>query len=477
MRKDLKVLGLVAVVLALVYVGIQSKPQTSVPGTGAVARTDKVGIDIGNRAPDFVLESLAGKALRLSSHESKGVIINFWATWCPPCEEEMPLLEKAYKESGGELVVLGVNLQESVADIEPYVKRLGLTFPILLDPNREVKNAYNVWTQPVSYFVDRDGVITAKKFGPLTEEELVVKVGKMLEVKAAKIETGSEEIMVTNGVKHIVPLDKIRSGGPPKDGIPAIDRPKFVSVGEASFLSDEDVVLGLHYNGVARAYPLRILNWHEIVNDFVAGEPVLVTYCPLCGSGIAFERKINGEAVEFGVSGKLYNSDLVMYDRKTDTYWDQITGRAIVGELTGMRLKRIAIDTVRWGEWKKTHPDTVVLSTDTGVRRNYDANPYFGYDESTAINFPIDNLDERLHPKAAVYGVELDGKYVAFPDSALVAGSKVEYPLAGKTIVVEKDSSGIVRVTVKETDSTVAPVRAFWFAWAAFHPDTELYQR
>ncbi len=476
MRKDLKVLGLLVIVLVSLYAGGQRRATISNLDTGVIPGAGEAGINIGDRAPNFILESLDGGTLKLSDHKGKGVIINFWATWCVFCGEEMLLFEKAYQEHGAELEVLGVNLGERTSVIQPYVKEKGLSFPILLDPEGEVKNAYDAWTQPVSYFIDRNGVIVVKKFGPLTEGELSENIEKTLDVEFAETTTGGEEIMVTKGVKHLVPLDKLRSGGPPKDGIPAIDHPKFISIGEASFLKDEDVVLGLNYNGVARAYPLMILNWHEIVNDFVAGDPVLVTYCPLCGTGIAYERKINGEAVEFGVSGKLYNSDLVMYDRKTDTYWDQITGRAIVGELTGMRLKQIPIDTVRFSDWKKAHPDTVVLSTDTGSRRDYTDNPYLGYDEVSAIYFSVDNLDERLHPKAVVHGVELEDRYVAFPDSELAKGSTVEYVLDGKTLTVEKNDFGIVSVTLKETGSEIVPVRGFWFAWAAFHPDTELYQ-
>ena len=163
---------------------------------------------------------------------------------------------------------------------------------------------------------------------------------------------GDEDIKVTSsGVKYIVDPAKILSGGPPKDGIPSIDNPKFVSVKEAdAWIQDNELVLGLIYKGVKRVYPLQILVWHEIVNDSVAGDPLLITYCPLCGSGIAFERVLDGKAVEFGTSGKLYNSNLVMYDRKTDTYWTQIDGKAIVGELTGQELKEISIDTVAWRE-------------------------------------------------------------------------------------------------------------------------------
>jgi hypothetical protein len=202
--------------------------------------------------------------------------------------------------------------------------------------------------------------------------------GNGLDVKSSESDAVLEvvdkgEIKITEGgTKYIVDPSKIRGGGPPKDGIPSIDNPKYISVGEANeWIEDNALVMAIEYKGVKRVYPLQIMTWHEIVNDWIAGDPVLITYCPLCGSGIAYERIIGGEEVEFGTSGKLYSSNLVMYDRLTDTYWSQIDGLAIVGELTGQELKEISIDTVTWGEWKSVHEDSEVLSQDTGFTRNY----------------------------------------------------------------------------------------------------------
>ena len=166
------------------------------------------------------------------------------------------------------------------------------------------------------------------------------------------------EIMITGGIKHLIPLDKIRGGGPPKDGIPSIDEPIFASVEDAECVSNSDTVIGLEINGDAKAYPLFIMVWHEIVNDEVGGVPVAVTYCPLCYTNQVFERIINDEPVEFGTSGKLYNSNLVMYDRLTDSYWSQALGTAIKGELTGEQLEIIPFDVITWGDWKVLHPDS-----------------------------------------------------------------------------------------------------------------------
>ncbi len=286
------------------------------------------------------------------------------------------------------------------------------------------------------------------------------------------------EIKVTaDGTKYIIDPDKIISGGPPKDGIPSIDNPKFVSVEEADqWIQDNELVLALVYKGVKRVYPLQIMVWHEIVNDDIAGDPILITYCPLCGSGIAYERKIEGETVEFGTSGKLFNSNLVMYDRKTDTYWSQIDGKAIVGELTGMELKEISVDTVVWRDWKKAHPDSEVLSQDTGFDRQYGRDPYGSYYEDSFLIFPVEGRDDRVHPKTVVFGIEIDGKFKAYGEEDLKKAGAIEDEFSGIKLKIERDAAGIVKVTNLDTGEEVVKERDFWFAWYAFHPDTELYK-
>ena len=174
------------------------------------------------------------------------------------------------------------------------------------------------------------------------EADLAKEAETIAEAETELEETFGEEpeIKVTeDGVKYIVDPKKILGGGPPKDGIPSIDNPEFASVEEADkWIEGDELALAIIYRGVKRVYPHKIMVWHEIVNDTIDGDPILITYCPLCGSGIAYERRVNGQAVEFGTSGKLYNSNLLMYDRMTDSYWTQITGRAIVGELSGALL-------------------------------------------------------------------------------------------------------------------------------------------
>jgi hypothetical protein len=278
-------------------------------------------------------------------------------------------------------------------------------------------------------------------------------------------------------MKYSVDSNKIVSGGPPKDGIPSIDNPKFVSVAEADeWIYDNELVLALEYKGRKRVYPLQIMVWHEIVNDWIEKEPLLITYCPLCGSGIAYERKINEEAVEFGTSGKLYNSNLVMYDRKTESYWTQIDGIAIAGELTGMELKEISIDTVPWREWKKEHPESEVLSQDTGFSRQYGRDPYGSYYEDSFIWFPVENTDKRIHPKTVIFGIEIDGEYKAYMEEDLIERKVIEDVFVETNIKIERRDDGKVIVTNTDIDEEIVKERDFWFAWYAFHPDTELYE-
>ncbi len=275
------------------------------------------------------------------------------------------------------------------------------------------------------------------------------------------------------GVKYLVDPRKILSGGPPKDGIPSIDHPKFVSVSEADrWIGDNELILAIIYEGVKRVYPFQIVVWHEIVNDTIAGDPLLITYCPLCGSGIAYLREIDGEPVEFGTTGRLYNSNLVMYDRKTETWWTQIDGKAIVGELTGRELTEVSIDTVSWGEWKTVHPNSAVLSQNTGFSRPYGRDPYGSYYVDSYLMFPVENDDARIHPKTVVFGIEISGTYKAYKEDDVKRLGTFEDRVAGVRIRVERDSAGVVSFLNLDSGAEIVKERDFWFAWYAFHPDT-----
>lgn len=328
-------------------------------------------------------------------------------------------------------------------------------------------------------------------------------------------------------IKHTVPLDKIVSGGPPQDGIPSIDNPKFQSVQEADkILEDSEFVLGLNINGDIRAYPLQILVWHEIVNDVVGDQPVAVTYCPLCFTNQVFSRTLSDDStVEFGTSGKLYNSNLVMYDRKSNSLWSQGLGEGIVGEYAGTRLEKIPFDIAYWKEWKKLYPESKVLSRDTGSVRPYGADPYGDYYTNDVILFPVANDDKRLGLKEIIIGLENENQYKAYklqdieekkvindnigenknialvslePFMVRVFDRVIDDDIEGesKKIVIDLFYNATTNTLIdRETGSElnfegefingslankalqlISTDPGFWFEWVAFHPETEIYQ-
>ncbi|GAB2763974.1 DUF3179 domain-containing protein [Nocardioides salsibiostraticola] len=221
----------------------------------------------------------------------------------------------------------------------------------------------------------------------------------------------------------LIPLEEILSGGPPPDGIPSLDDPQFDPADEVDWLSPGDPVLSLTIGDETRGYPVGVLTWHEIANDTVGGVPVAVTYCPLCNSGVAFERTVEGEVTTFGVSGLLYADNLIMYDRATESLWPQLTGVASVGVRTGTELTSIPIGVVGWEQFQAAHPEALVLSRDTGFDRNYGANPYEGYDDPRTEPFFAlpGEPDQRLQVKERVVGVGEGSNAVAVPRSDLEA--------------------------------------------------------
>ena len=365
---------------------------------------------------------------------------------------------------------------------------------------------------------------------------LTVGIRPVMSAKAqaadASLPPGAEQEFRTDFSKHIVPFDEILSGGPPKDGIPAIDAPKFVNVEEAdTWLNSVEPVVLFRVGNAARAYPLQILMWHEIVNDVVNGIPVIVTFCPLCNTAVAFDRRLEGATLDFGTSGRLRHSNLIMYDRQTETWWQQATGEAIVGEFTGKRLALLPAMIISWEEFKSAYPEGTVLSCETGHVRDYGRNPYLGYDDIDQSPFLYrGETDGRLPPMARVVTVELDGEAVAYPYDILervhvVNDTVGEIPIAvlwqagtasaldASTIAAGRDV-GAVNTYFRDVDGQVLTfsyqrgqivddqtgsgwnvlgeaisgelkghrlrpvvhINHFWFSWAAFRPETRVYQ-
>jgi len=344
---------------------------------------------------------------------------------------------------------------------------------------------------------------------------------------------GAASQFTTDFSKHTVSYSEILSGGPPKDGIPAVDNPKYVSVGEAGeWLDAVEPVVIIQVGGQARAYPLQILMWHEIVNDTLADVPLVVTFCPLCNTAIAFERERDGVIYDFGTTGRLRFSNLIMYDRQTETWWQQATGEAIAGELTGDQLVFYPAAIIAWEDFKSTYPDGSVLSRDTGHNPPYGSNPYAGYDNVNQSPFLYVGPDTPgvLPAMARVITVELDEEAVAYPYETLQEVGVVNDTVAGQEIVIfwmEGTASALDASTLSagkdvgaansfsrqvdgetltfrfedgrilddQTDSEwdvlgravsgtmegtqlepVVSINHFWFSWAAFRPKTRIYQ-
>lgn len=242
----------------------------------------------------------------------------------------------------------------------------------------------------------------------------------------------------TDFSQRTVDLDSIRSGGPPKDGIPSIDQPRFVGVEAASeWIEAREPVVVVAIGEDTRAYPLQILTWHEIVNDRVGGMPVAVTFCPLCNAAVVFDRRLDGEPVEFGTTGRLRKSDLVMYDRRTESWWQQFTGKGIVGEYAGHKLEQVPSRLVAFRDFAAAHPDGRVLSRDTGYNKPYGVNPYRGYDSIGNNPFMLKEApDERLPAMARVLGIETDEGAHVFPLTALAADPLRNLTLGGRPVVI-----------------------------------------
>ena len=274
----------------------------------------------------------------------------------------------------------------------------------------------------------------------------------------------------------LVPESEIYHGGPPRDGIPSIDRPRFIRAEQAKELQPTSRVLGMFHNDIAKAYPVNILNYHEIVNDDFRGSPVVITYCPLCGSGMAFTAVIAGAKHSFGVSGLLYNSDMLLYDRRTRSLWSQLMSRAISGPLKGYQLQKLNLANTTFQSWRAQHPDSLVLSTNTGYSRDYTHTPYPGYMQSEAIYFPVSHRNRRYHPKEQVIGLELSGQFKAYPFIELSRGNAVlEDHFAGQLLRIEFDAENRTGKVLDASDNEIPSVISFWFAWYAFHPDTVIH--
>jgi len=268
--------------------------------------------------------------------------------------------------------------------------------------------------------------------------------------RAFDVDIISETFHFNSSTKMSVSLDDLHQGCPARDCIPSIDNPKFVSAADATHVGDDDIVIAIAFGDEFRAYPAQILDHHEIVNDTIAGEPIAITWCPLCGSAVGVRREVGGTITEFGVSGLLYNSDLVFYDRNTETLWDQVIAEGIVGPLTGEKLDLVPVTMTRWSRWRAAHPGTLVLSEETGFAMDYSTDHY------------------------GKYGFDLGEKSVAYTESLLQKHPSYRHELDGVEHAVTLRDDGTVVLERSDSTAPLAPIRLYWFAWYTFHPETTL---
>lgn len=285
-----------------------------------------------------------------------------------------------------------------------------------------------------------------------------------------------ERFKITRQSQIDVRLGQIKQGCSDRDCIPAIDNPQFGSASEPGLTQDDDLVVGVRFGARARAYPVYILNHHEVVNDRIDNTHFAVTWCPLCGSALVFDRTVSGGVLEFGVSGLLVNSDLVLYDRQTHSLWQQITGQGMSGPLRGKQLRTLPASLTTWGQWRQAHPDTRLLSSADRARYANKA-PYGDYDVSKRLLFPARGASGlRLHPKTVVHGTQFEGRPLAVSERALLGEDEIEMQLEEDvTIFWRRAADGMI--SARSADGTELPAvhRMYWFAWISFNPGTVLY--
>jgi hypothetical protein len=317
-----------------------------------------------------------------------------------------------------------------------------------------------------------------------------------------------------------IPRDQVFNGGPGKDGIPALTEPEFIPAGSADYLQEDDLVIGFVQGDDARAYPHSILDWHEIVNDRIGEADIAITYCPLTGTGIGWNREIDGQVTTFGVSGLLYNSNLIPYDRGTDSNWSQIRLDCVQGKLKGRQAETFPMLETTWSTWKQIYPETQVISANTGYNRNYGQYPYGNYrSDNDLLLFPVSNEDDRIPSKERVLGIIGSGdvrvyRFEEFGDelgllhdtlggeSVVIAGNRKDnfmlafindpgdgtrlslHPVHDKYPVVMSDEEGnmwdvhgraVAGPRIDEQLGVLPSFMGYWFSFAAFYSELTIY--
>jgi thiol-disulfide isomerase/thioredoxin len=527
-RRPLGLLLAAAMVVAALALLVHLALRPSMPAATVVEGSARVG----QAAPRVELPDLeaGSRQVRLADLRGRPAVVNFWASWCPSCAAEMPAFERVHQRLGQRVAFLGIDQRDRREPALALANQTGVSYRLAFDPAGRSFDAFGGVGMPTTVLLRADGTVAEIVSGQLDEATLARKLHDHLSVTVDTGAGGAAE------PKPLIDPDRIISGGPPPDGIPPIDHPKFQPAGSVGWLAAAEPVATVQVGGQARAYPLQILTWHEIVNDRIGGVPVVVSYCPLCNTAITWRRPlVDGRVTTFGTSGKLYLSNLVMYDRATRSLWPQALGQAVTGPLTGRRLQQVPTQITSWADFRASFPDGQVLSRNTGHSRPYGRNPYVGYDAKGATPFLFDGkVDPRLGATDRVLGLVAGGHHLAVPYTRLARRAQgrvavADLDLAGTPMVViwrpgttsaldrqqiagSRDvgaaaafsrrlggrvlsftaSAGQVRdeqtgsvwdpfgraTTGPLAGSRLTPASAadsFWFDWAAFHPDTTVW--
>ncbi len=455
---------------------------------------------MGQPIPNVELKTAEGKAfdLRAAAKEQPLVIIFYRGGWCPYCNAHLGQLQEIdpqLRELGYRIIAISPDLPKNLTASR---EKGGLSYTLLSDTSIAAAKAFGIAFEVdtpmleklASYDIDIEAA--SGETHHLLPVPSVFMTGSDGNIEFAhanpdyKIRLAPEELLAAakaqptrrmNGFdlsNAVIPVNKIRSGGPSRDGIPSIDHPKFIASGSADYMQDTDEVVSVTIGGETRAYPLRILARHEIVNDQIADQPIAVTYCPLCGTAMVFSRKVGARTLDFGVSGLLFQSDVLMYDRQTESLWSQLEMAAVAGPLVNTKFKWLPSQQLTWSAWLEKYPKGKVLSTETGFRRNYSGEAYARYKKSPKPAFPVPPHRTELAQKEWVVGVIVDGAARAYPVRSL---AKKRILSDGKIEIAYDPESRLVEAKNKATGEKLPVVKVYWFAWQAFYPETELWRK
>lgn len=424
----------------------------------------------GEPAPAINSAYLNGKPFSLLELKGKMIILNFWVSTCPYCREEMPWLEKIHKENNGSIAIIGINTGEKSTKAQFFIDYLNITYPIIIDSDASIQRSYGIVYKPSTVLISPKGNIIKRIPGQLSRNLLSAETGKYLQ------DISKKEFSEFNLSGSALDLDKtVRLCE--KDCLRYLYMPKFVDANSAkSFLSDDDEVIGINLGNSQKAYPVKIMNWHEVVNDEIGGNPILVTYSPFGWAAKAYERKVSGEDTVFGSSGIIYENNPLLYDAKTNSLWVQLQGISASGILINKTLKQIRNDVTTFGEWRMSHPNGTVMSEDTKYFLDYGIYPYGNYRDSAKILFPTSfKFNAGSNPKLLVQSICMGAECKSYSEE-LLKKSGIKSDLIGGVFlkIAYNSSSGAFTAYGGPNGSEIILTRSFWFAWKSLNSNSEL---